>query len=101
MAASAKERASSQRHPPAPSSAEASIGSAHRELDGTLVLWLRAESENGSVVGHSEVRYPPGNPDYNRVLHHLGPIPLGDKVFVRPFPPRWPDEPAAPQRPRS
>lgn len=101
LAASANGRASSQGHAPAPPSAEASIGSAHREPDGTLVLWLRGKSEDGSVVGHGELRYPPSDPHYDRVLRHLGPIPPGGEVLVWPFPPRWPDEPVLPQRPRS
>lgn len=56
LAASANRRAILQEHTTAPSSAEASIGSAHREPDGTLVLWLRGKSEEGSVVGHGELR---------------------------------------------
>ena len=101
LAASANQRANLQEHAPAPSSAEASIGSAHREPDGTLVLWLRATNEDGSVVGHGEFRYSPSDQHYDRVLRHLGPIPPGGEVLVLPFPPRWPDEPASPQRPRS
>lgn len=101
VAASANGRASSQEHAPASPPAKPSIGSAHREPDGTLVLWLRAESEDGSVVGHGELRYAPSNPDYDRVLRHLGPIPPGGEVLVPPFSQRWPDEPAPPQRPRS
>jgi len=100
LAASANGQANSQEHAPAPS-AEESIGSAHREPDGTLVLWLRAKSEDGSVVGHGELRYPPSNQHYDRVLRHLGPIPPGGEVFVWPFPSNWPDESASPQRPRS
>lgn len=101
LAASASRRASSQGHAPAPPSAEASIGSAHREPDGTLVLWLRATNQDGSVVGHGELRYSPSDHHYDRVLRHLRPIPPGGEVLVLPFPPRWPDEAASPQRPRS
>ena len=101
LAASANRRANLQEHAPAPPSAEASIGSAHREPDGTLVLWLRAKNEDGSVVGHGEFRYSPSDQNYDRVLRHLGPIPPGGEVLVLPFPPRWPDEVASPQRPRS
>lgn len=101
LAASANGQGSSKGHAPAPPFAEASIGSAHREPDGTLVLWLRGKSEDGSVVGHGELRYPPSNQHYHRVLRHLGPIPPGGEVLVWPFPPSWPDEPASPQRPRS
>lgn len=101
LAASAEGRAGLLGQAPAPPSAEAPIGSAHREPDGTLVLWLLAESEDVSIVGHGELRYPPSHPDYDLVLRHLGPIPPGGQVLVRPFPPRWTDEPAPPQRPRS
>ncbi|RYE65033.1 MAG: hypothetical protein EOP17_14780 [Rhizobiaceae bacterium] len=101
LVASANRRANLQEHAPAPPSAEVSIGSAHREPDGTLVLWLRATNEDGTVVGHGEFRYSPSDQNYDRVLRHLGPIPPGGKVLVLPFPPRWPDEVAPPQRPRS
>lgn len=101
LAASAEARAGSRGQVPAPPSAEAPIGSAHLEPDGTLVLRLRAEGEDGSTVGHGELRYPPSNPHYDRVLRHLGPIPPGGEVLVPPFPQRWPDEPTPPQRPRS
>lgn len=84
---------------PALRAEEAPIGSARMEPDGTLVLWLRAKSEDGSIVGHGQLRYVPGNPDYRRVLRHLGPILPGSEVLVRPFPPVWSDEPAGlPQR---
>lgn len=101
LAASGEARAGSRGQVLAPPSAEAPIGSAHLEPDGTLLLRLRAENEDGSTVGHGELRYPPSNPDYDRVMRHLGPIPPGGEVLVPPFPQRWPDEPTPPQRPRS
>ncbi|WP_244630856.1 hypothetical protein [Aureimonas sp. ME7] len=74
----------------------AAIGSAHREADGTLVLRLRAESEDGSIIGDGELRTRPGDPDYERVRRHLGPIPPGGEVAVRPFPKTWDAEPSDP-----
>ena len=73
---------------------DASIGSAHEEADGTLVLRLRAEAENGSALGEGELRYAPEDPDYRRVRRHLGAIPPGGEVPVRPFPKTWTKEPA-------
>ncbi|WP_183193223.1 hypothetical protein [Aureimonas jatrophae] len=97
VAMSAANRTGSPGHAPAPRPAAAPIGSAHREPDGTLVLDLRAEGEDGSVAGHGELRYAPGHPDYNHVLSHLGSIPPGGEVLVRPFPSRWPDESERPR----
>lgn len=42
---------------------DASIGSAHEEADGTLVLRLRAEAEDGAALGEGELRYAPADPD--------------------------------------
>jgi hypothetical protein len=68
---------------------DASIESAHEDADGTLVLRLRAEAEVGSALGESELRYAPGDPDYGLIYRHLGAIPLGGEVPVRPFPSTW------------
>jgi hypothetical protein len=73
---------------------DGSIGSAHEEADGTLVLRLRAEAENGSALGEGELRYAPEDPDYRHVHRHLGAIPRGGEVPVRPFPKTWTKEPA-------
>ncbi|WP_062213102.1 hypothetical protein [Aureimonas sp. AU12] len=73
---------------------DGSIGSAHEEADGTLVLRLRAEAEDGSALGEGELRYAPEDPDYGRVHRHLGAIPRGGEVPLRPFPKTWIESPA-------
>ncbi len=60
------------------------IGVATREPDGTLVLTLRAEGEGGAV-GDAQIRYAPSDPAYPDIARHLGPIPAGGSVPVRPF----------------
>jgi len=64
------------------------IGSATMRNDGTIVLQLRAEGE-GHLTGDSLHEYFPGDPNYEYVLRHIGPISPGESVFVKPFP----DEP--------
>ena len=64
-----------------------SIGSARMEADGTIVLQLRAESSSGAI-GDVLFRYPPGHPDYQEILRHLGGLEKGQE---KPVPP-WPDE---------
>lgn len=73
---------------------DASIGSAREEADGTLVLRLRAEAEDGASLGEGELRYAPTDPDYGRVRRHLGAILPGGEVSVRPFPTTWTKSPA-------
>lgn len=62
-----------------------SIGTASEEADGTLVLMLRAAGPGGAV-GDGVKRYSPGDPNYEAVRRHVGPIPKGKSVSVRPFP---------------
>ncbi len=62
------------------------IGNATMESDGTLVLWLRAES--GAIVGHGTLRVSPGDPQYEEYKRHIGGIAPGETKPV----PRWPDE---------
>jgi hypothetical protein len=64
----------------------ASIGSAKMEEDGTIVLQLRAEAPDGAV-GDAILRYPPGHPQYDEILRHLGGLEKGQEKPVAP----WPD----------
>ncbi|MDP2996135.1 MAG: WG repeat-containing protein [Bryobacterales bacterium] len=65
--------------------AEASIGSAWMEADGTIVLQLRAEGP-GPAVGDALLRYPKTHPRYNSVLRHLGGLKAGERKPVPPWP---------------
>lgn len=62
-----------------------SIGVATMREDGTLVLQLRAETDDG-VIGDALLEYPPSHPKYREVLEHVGPLDPGEEVVVRPFP---------------
>jgi hypothetical protein len=62
-----------------------SIGVASQETDGTIILTLRATGEGG-IVGGAQFRYPPTHPQYAMIKAHVGPIPPGKSVNVRPFP---------------
>ena len=63
------------------------IGVATIEEDGTIVLMLRAEGEDGKI-GDAQFRYPPTDKDYSMIKAHVGPIPKGGSVPVKPFPDR-------------
>ena len=60
------------------------MGVATQELDGTIVMQLRVDQ--GGSVGDGLVRYKPDDPNYDAVSKHLGPIPHGGSVAVKPFP---------------
>ena len=64
---------------------EETIGVATQEADGTIVLQLRTPADSG-MAGQALVRYPRSDPNYAAVARHVGPIPKGGSVFVRPFP---------------
>ncbi len=64
--------------------AQESIGTATAEADGTIVLQLRATAPGGDV-GDGILRYPPNHPNYAEVKAHVGPIPPGKSVPVKPF----------------
>jgi hypothetical protein len=68
----------------APDRSAESIGVATQEADGTIVLQLRTPKGSG-MVGDALVRYPPGDPNYQSIARHVGPIPRGGSVPVRPF----------------
>ena len=59
------------------------IGTAKMLADGTLVLTLRAET--GSAVGHAEFQYAKDDPEYARILKHIGGIKPGEGKPVRAF----------------
>lgn len=68
---------------------EESIGMATMEPDGTIVLYLRAEDDESGAVGDATLLYPRSDPDYRRVLDHLGGLSPGEEKPVRPFPDSW------------
>jgi hypothetical protein len=61
-----------------------SIGVATQEGDGTIILMLRATG--AGAIGDAQFRYPPTHPQYAMIKAHVGPIPPGKSVSVRPFP---------------
>lgn len=65
--------------------AKQSIGSARMEGDGTIVLELRAEGPKG-LIGDTLFRYPPGHPEYDNILRHLGGLKKGEVKQVPPWP---------------
>ena len=69
--------------PPVTNPQEDNIGVATQEADGTIVLQLRASG--AGAVGDGLLRYPPTHPNYAEVKAHVGPIPPGKSVPVKPF----------------
>jgi hypothetical protein len=63
-----------------------SIGVASQEADGTIVLMLRATG--AGAVGDAQFRYPPTHAQYAMIKAHVGPIPAGQSIAVKPFPAR-------------
>ncbi|CAH0228081.1 hypothetical protein [Roseomonas sp. CECT 9278] len=64
--------------------AQAPIGTARMEQDGTIVVDLVARE--GAAVGHGRLVYPPGHPDHGMILRHLGGLRPGEVKPVPPFP---------------
>ena len=64
---------------------QGTIGVATQEADGTYVLQLRTPPHSG-VVGDALVRYPRDDTHYAQVARHIGSIPIGKWVPVKPFP---------------
>ena len=62
-----------------------SIGVATMKPDGVLVLQLRAEGPGGAI-GDARITYSPGDPNYQKVLSHLGGLKPGESKPVPPFP---------------
>lgn len=63
----------------------ATIGVATQDADGTYLLQLRARSVGGAS-GDALVRYPRDDPHYAEIARHIGPVPVGKWVGVKPFP---------------
>lgn len=63
---------------------ERPIGNAKMLADETLVLTLRAET--GAAVGHAEFQYAKNDPEYARILKHIGGLKPGEEKQVPPFP---------------
>lgn len=61
-----------------------SIGMATMTAEGAIILDLRAEGERGEV-GTGRLVYPPGHPQYNSILSHLGGLKPGEKKSVQPW----------------
>ena len=64
------------------------IGYCWMEADGTIRMFLRIDQQYGDrrIVGHTYPEYRPSDPDYQKILDHVGPMKPGDN---RPVPP-WP-----------
>jgi hypothetical protein len=60
------------------------VGIAEQEPDGTVVSILRTEEENGEIA-EARFRYSTADKNYNMIAHHVGPIPKGEAVLVKPF----------------
>lgn len=71
--------------------AQASIGTATLQQDGTLILRLRAQ---GPEHGDAVLRYPPGHPDRDALIRHAGGLAPGE---TKPFPPLVNPRPPAPR----
>lgn len=61
-----------------------SIGAARMDTDGTIRLRLRAAGSQG-MVGDAEFTYPPGHPNYQAILKHIGGLHPGQEVAVPPW----------------
>jgi hypothetical protein len=64
-----------------------SIGIATMKEDGTIVLRLRAESDDGAI-GEALFTYAPDDEQYDEILTHLGGLEPGESKAVPP----WPDD---------
>lgn len=63
---------------------DAPIGTARMLTDGTVVLDLVASGLG--AIGDARLTYPPGHPEYQAILRHLGGLQPGEIKPVRPFP---------------
>ena len=60
-----------------------SVGRAQMSADGTITLQLRSLWPD--PVAESELVYPPDDPQYEEIKHHLGGIKPGESKPVPPF----------------
>ena len=69
---------------------ESSIGVAGMSADGTITLYLRADENIGgkASMGEGVLVYTKNNPDYKKILEHLGGLKPGESKAVKP----WPDK---------
>jgi hypothetical protein len=63
------------------------IGSATMRPDRSIFMMLRADGKDG-LVGDAAFEYKPGDPEYGKMLQHIGPIEPGQDKAV----PCWPQE---------
>jgi hypothetical protein len=66
-----------------------SIGMATMLDDGTIVLDLRAETDDTSAprtTGHARYVLAPSDPRYAETIRHLGPMKPGETRSVPPWP---------------
>ncbi len=63
-----------------------SIGVCWQEADGTVVLNLKAQADDGTV-GSAVLRYAPDHTQYREILAHVGPFEGAEQKAVMP----WPD----------
>jgi hypothetical protein len=66
-----------------PCEAHESIGVAHMDQDGVIVLRIR--SLPPGPIAEGEFRYAPGDPEYDNIQQHLGGIAPGESKSVRPW----------------
>ena len=60
-----------------------SIGQAKMSADGTITLQLRSLWPN--PIAESQLVYPPSDPQYEEIKHHLGGITPGESKPVPPW----------------
>lgn len=60
-----------------------SIGGAKMSADGTITLQLRSLWPN--PIAETQLVYPPGDPQYDEIKHHLGGIAPGESKPVPPW----------------
>jgi hypothetical protein len=65
---------------------ERPIGIATMREDGTIVLQLRAEDDQGVRMGDASFQYPPTHPRYKEILDHIEGLRPGESKPV----PAWP-----------